>query len=288
MPHIDIDKVVALPFPRDRYGYMYRVKETDENKHQAKLELRTLKWAIQRYTKPGDRILDPMSGTGSALIGCFMGRHVVCLELERHYHELQFQNYTHMETMWREGRFYDTPLAEYQDWDYKVRKPAPHVLLCGDARTYLPLPNMDAVIFSPPYGELWRKPAKVNKVTEEKRYHVGYSDNPDNVGNLKLKESFEAMKVIYQGCFDSLKPGGVICTVVKDYVRNKERVWCSKGHANILEDIGFEPFEWHHRLTNIDNSPFSAGQRKKKIEEGTYDIYTDIKAEDLIVYRRPV
>ena len=42
---------ILLPFSRDVAGPYYRVKESTQ--HQAKLELRSLKWMIERYTEVG-------------------------------------------------------------------------------------------------------------------------------------------------------------------------------------------------------------------------------------------
>ena len=40
---------------------------------------------IERYSKPGDLVLDPMAGTGVTMLAALMGRNVVCVELEQHF-----------------------------------------------------------------------------------------------------------------------------------------------------------------------------------------------------------
>lgn len=53
--------------------------------HPAKGHL-GLWWELfERYTQPGQWVLDPMAGIGSSLIGALMGRNVVCVELESHF-----------------------------------------------------------------------------------------------------------------------------------------------------------------------------------------------------------
>lgn len=51
-------------------------------RHPAKMHLSLCLWLIDRYTKPGDLILDPMAGSGTLLVACSLGRNVILLELE--------------------------------------------------------------------------------------------------------------------------------------------------------------------------------------------------------------
>ena len=57
----------------------------DAYQHPAKGHLGLWEAIIERHTSPGEWILDPMAGVGSALIGALMGRSVICLELEEHF-----------------------------------------------------------------------------------------------------------------------------------------------------------------------------------------------------------
>lgn len=44
------------------------------------------KWCISKYTKPGDIVLDPMCGSGTAALACHaLGRHFICIERELEY-----------------------------------------------------------------------------------------------------------------------------------------------------------------------------------------------------------
>ena len=271
---------ITLPFPRDQYGTHYRVKES--NKHQAKLEMRTLKWLIQRYTKPGDTILDPMSGTGSLHIGAFMGRNTVTVEIEAEFARLQHQNIEHMHDLWRNNKFYTSEMAEFENWDYTG--PGTTRVIHGDARAVLPLETpVDAVIFSPPYGSLWVQPKSKSQIAKEKNYNVGYGDNPQNVGNLSNYTSYlAAMEIIYRKCYESLRPGGILVTVVKDYVKGGKRVYCSMDNVQRLVRVGFRIHEWNFRDASVQNNPYSARNKEKRIAAGKHTDELDIGREDLI------
>jgi len=104
--------------------------------HPAKAHLGMMLEIFERYTQPGDSVLDPMAGIGSTLVGCLMGRDVICVELEEHFVR---------------------PMAA--SW-HKIRQHGPMLgcemgkvlIIWGDARA-LPLGRADACVFSPPYSE---------------------------------------------------------------------------------------------------------------------------------------
>jgi hypothetical protein len=50
--------------------------------HSAKLHLGLLSWLIDRYTRPGETIADPMAGSGSLLYGASLQRHIIAREIE--------------------------------------------------------------------------------------------------------------------------------------------------------------------------------------------------------------
>ena len=101
--------------------------------HPAKGHL-GLWWEIlERYTKPGDWVLDPMAGVGATMLGTLMGRNVICVELEQHF-------ITPLRASWAKMR--QSPMLGHTLGQV--------VILRGDARA-LPLGKADAVVTSPPY-----------------------------------------------------------------------------------------------------------------------------------------
>ena len=101
--------------------------------HPAKGHLGMWQAIIEKYTQPGDTILDPMSGVGATLTAALMGRNVVCVELEQHFVEP-------MKASWEKMRQH--PMLGYSLGEV--------LILRGDAR-HLPIDSADCVVTSPPY-----------------------------------------------------------------------------------------------------------------------------------------
>jgi DNA modification methylase len=102
--------------------------------HPAKMPLPLQRWLIERYTKPGDVILDPMGGSGTLLVACTMGRHVILVELEQKFVRMQEDNWAKIQTFGAELG-YEMGTA---------------TILRGDARDLGGI-LCDVVITSPPY-----------------------------------------------------------------------------------------------------------------------------------------
>jgi len=102
--------------------------------HPAKMHCGLLLEIVERYTKPGDWILDPMGGSGTTLLAALSGRNVVCVEMESHF-------ITPMRASWakmRQQAMLGHTLGQV-------------LILQGDARC-LPLGRADVVVTSPPLG----------------------------------------------------------------------------------------------------------------------------------------
>jgi len=139
-------------------------------------------WIIERYTKAGDVILDPMAGSGTILIACSLGRNVIVLDLEQKFVDMMRGNW---EKIKQRG----------PQMGYKMGEA---VILQGDARNLEGL-LADKVIFSPPYA------ASAN-VQQQERVKRGYfkkkdgkpasgflgkmevPERDDNIGNLPYGE----------------------------------------------------------------------------------------------------
>lgn len=284
-----------LDYPRDDLRYKYFIKESSE--HQAKMELRTFQWLVRRLTKPGDTILDPMSGVGTVHFANFMGRHTVAVELVPRFVELQRKNVEYMTRLWSGQRLWPDMTGFYipdMEWDTKLRPGQDQIgvahILEGDCRRWLPYSSpVDAVIFSPPYGSLWSFSSKerANKVNVEKNYVVGYDDSEANVGNLQNYTNYlTAMRIIYRKCWESLKVGGYLATVVKDYIDKGQRVLCSRDNLRCCVEAGFTFHEWHFRRADIQNNPYSARNKANRIAAGKHTADLDIGREDIIVVRK--
>lgn len=102
--------------------------------HPAKMDAQLLLWIVERYTKAGDTILDPMAGSGTAMVGCTVGRNIVQVELEQKFVDMQKAN-------WRKVRM--IPQLGHEMGECQI--------IQGDARQLGHI-LADHAIFSPPYA----------------------------------------------------------------------------------------------------------------------------------------
>ncbi len=158
--------------------------------HPAKMLLPLELWLIENYTKPGDVILDPMAGSGTVLVACSMGRHVIAVELEQKFVDMMKGNWQKIQ---ERGPMLGCQMGKA-------------TIIQGDARNLEGL-LVDRIITSPPYGELAneKKNTKSNVSREERLRRAGfnpsefmggtgrncsledgmrYSKDPENIGNL--------------------------------------------------------------------------------------------------------
>ena len=104
--------------------------------HPAKMMLPLQIWLFERYTKAGEVVLDPMTGMGTALIGCAMGRNVICVELESKYIKMMENNWEKIQQV--------GPMMGHEMGQCRIMQ--------GDARN-LEGVLADKVITSPPFAE---------------------------------------------------------------------------------------------------------------------------------------
>ena len=104
--------------------------------HPAKGHISMWQEMIERYSAPGDLMVDPMAGVGTTLVAALMGRHVICVELEPHF-------VAPMRASWEKMKQH--PMLGFT---------LGHVcIIRGDAR-HLPLVSADSIITSPPWEEM--------------------------------------------------------------------------------------------------------------------------------------
>lgn len=275
-----------LRFPSDQpLRHRYFVPETYG--HPAKIHLGLLQWCFKRYTSIGDTVTDPMAGSGSALLGALLGRNVVLRDVEPSFVAMCHANTAHLI---QEAGLLADHLGQMD-------------IQTGNAR-HLWGYTCDAIIFSPPYGcASSRNPnARKGVLTHAARKAASgvyserwtellanpnsaavgaqlfyYGSHPDQIGHFRGSRYWEAMTDIYQQAHVSLCSGGYMVVVIKDHVRNGQRVNVAGDTISLCTSLGFSLYERHARQVY----PLSLWQRRRK-ERGE----PVVEDEDVLAFKR--
>jgi len=172
----DLMSVEELVFePTPGFGRWRKFFPDDAVRHPAKANLNLIDFLIDKYTKVGDLILDPMAGTGSTcVLSALKGRDAICIDIEPLFYQ------------WMEKA------REIVEKTPMLGRKGKMINILGDARKLSDLlKQIDIIITSPPYAETisHKSGGPVKKIV-----NVGistitartYSYNPDNIGNLPL------------------------------------------------------------------------------------------------------
>ncbi len=166
--------------------------------HPAKFPEDLCQEFIGFFTKPGQLVLDPMAGTGSALIAAVRaGRRAVGVELNPTYAELAQSR------------------LEAEDGGEAAR------MICADARDIatLGLEPADYVITSPPYWDMLRRDGF--ETQQERRdasdRDVYYSASNGDLGNITDYEQFlDELVAIYCEVAAQMRPKAYATIIVKN------------------------------------------------------------------------
>lgn len=204
--------------------------------HPAKFPETMAQEFIEFFTKRGENVLDPMAGTGSALVAALRaGRNSYGIELNPKYAEIARQSVA-------EER---TPLG-------LMAMGLTADIFTGDAAQALTfgIPTCDYVLTSPPYWDMLR--AKGAGTQKQRRastaLDVFYSDDPNDLGNLgDYQEFLGKLVAIYTGLKPLLRQKAYLTIIVKNvkkggriyplawdlgrelgkvYTLKDEKVWC--------------------------------------------------------------
>jgi len=198
--------------------------------HPAKANVFLLEFLVLNFTKEGDIILDPMAGSGSTgVVASLNGRNAIQVDIEPKYYEWMEQAKKYVEEAHVLGK---------KGW---IRN------ICGDARNLSNLlGNIDVIITSPPYEhqlhDSYEERAcwKGGEIDKMKKLPVGYSSNPDNIGNMEGENYFSAMFKVYSEMFKVLKSNSLAIIVVKPYIRERRIVDLPYLTWVLLSRVGFK------------------------------------------------
>ncbi len=180
------------------------------------------------YAPPDGLVVDPMCGIGTTLVeAATQGRRSVGVELESRWADLARRNLALALPPDRVG------LGEVRTGD------ARHLpeLLADLAGT------VDLVATSPPYActpGMIDKPAWRQGGTLARRDTQNYSPDRANLGHARGQAYLAEMAGVYAGCFQVLRPGGLLVTVTRN-LRRQGRVFDLAAATVILaEQAGYQ------------------------------------------------
>jgi modification methylase len=197
--------------------------------HPAKMLPTIARHAVQRYSHPGDLVLDPMCGIGTTLVeAVHLGRHAVGVELEARWAALARANAAHAQAQGATGTA---------------------TVVAGDARRLPSLLDPELVgrvalvLTSPPYG-----PSVHGQVTAQpgrgvEKYDNTYSPDPANLGRVPQPALLEALGEILAGSRALLRPGGLVVLTARPYRHREQLVDLPGQLTRVAEAAGLVPYE---------------------------------------------
>jgi DNA modification methylase len=136
----DLMPAEELVFPASPgFGQYKSIMPPEAVTHPAKFNVHLVEFLVDKFTKPGDIVLDPMAGTGIlGVIAALRGRNAMQVEIEPRFYEWMEKARQNVEK---------TPTLGRKGWIVNIQ---------GDARKLSELLNqVDAIVTSPPYGETY-------------------------------------------------------------------------------------------------------------------------------------
>jgi DNA modification methylase len=245
----DLDSKSWLKFQKSWFVHNPPPRRKDVIRHPAKFPETLAQEFIEFFTQREAVVLDPMAGTGSALVAALRaGRNSYGIELNPAYAEIASQVITEEQTSL--GSAAASLCARIIQGDA-----AQIETLAAQAD----LPPVDYVITSPPYWDMLRAPGAETqkKRRQSQEMDVFYSDHPDDLGNIQDYDEFvERLVSIYTALKPFIRPKAYLTVIVKNvkkggriyplawdlghslsqvYTLKDEKIWCQ-------DDIRLAPY----------------------------------------------
>lgn len=198
-----------------------RPRKKNEILHPAKYPEELIKQFINTFSKEGENIFDPMSGTGSTQVAALeLNRNGYGTELSPFFAKIARQRCEEVVHPLEPQLFEKAPV----NLRYKI-------LLKNAKETALQdFPTIDYMITSPPYWDMLNmKGAEYQARRKEKGLQLNYSEDPNDLGNIGNYQAFlDELEDVYVKILQLLKKGSYFTIIVKNIKK--------KGHNY--------PFAW--------------------------------------------
>ena len=205
----DMDSKSWLKFQKSWFVHNPPPRRKDVLRHPAKFPETLAQEFIEFFTKRGQVVLDPMAGTGSAIVAALRsGRHSYGIELNPAYVEIASQ------VIRDERQILGSDTADLAA-----------VMITGDAvkapdlAADYDIPSIDYVLTSPPYWDMLHAQGAGTQKTRRSSANLDtvYSDHPGDLGNIEDYDEFlERLGTIYQGLKPLLKSRAYLTIIVKN------------------------------------------------------------------------
>jgi len=201
----DLSPKEWLRFQKSWFVHNPPPRQRQARRHPAKFPETLAQEFVEFFTKRGQRVLDPMVGTGSTLVACLRsGRNSVGIELNPTYARLAQQSVT--EERERLGEQAAELEAE---------------VITADAAQLpdLGLPAADYVLTSPPYWNMLHVRGAETQLRRRLQdgLDVVYSDHPADLGNIAdYAEFLDRLVAVYAALPAVLRPKAYLTIIVKN------------------------------------------------------------------------
>jgi DNA modification methylase len=191
-------------------------RKKNEVVHPAKFPEDLAEMFINAFTRPGENVFDPMSGTGSTQVAALkLGRNGFGVELSSYFTDIARERCLAylFEASANSGKETGQEMPSFD-------------IIRGDARkagTY-GFPVEDLIFTSPPYWDMLNMKGAENQAKRlQQGLQTNYSDDEKDLGNISDYQDFVTELVkIYFNLADMLKSGGHFIIVVKN-IKKKGR-----------------------------------------------------------------
>jgi modification methylase len=182
--------------------------------HPAKMLPEIARQAIERFTEPGDLVIDPMCGIGTTLVeASHLGRRSFGAEYEPRWARIAERNLAHARTQGATGE------ARVIQADARNLATVAPTELLGTA---------GLVITSPPYGASLHGQIRSTAETGQpgvQKFDYRYSRDKGNLAHAGIQELIDGFAAILAACRDLLRPGGIVAVTA--------RPW--REHGNLID-----------------------------------------------------